>query len=95
MWLPKIPVPKVVNEKEENVWTLISASTPSPGEKKGEEDKHVSVLHSVSPPDNYLKEPYCIIPDKGIIISLNFRLCGLLRLDEYEGQHLLALVSTC
>ena len=44
MWLPKIPVPKVINEKEENVWALISASTP--GEKKGKEDKHVSVFYS-------------------------------------------------
>ena len=43
-WLPKVSVPKVINEKEENVWALISASTP--GEKKGKEDKHVSVFYS-------------------------------------------------
>ena len=45
--IPKIPMPKVINEKEENVWPLISASTPSPGEEKGEEDKHVSAWHSL------------------------------------------------
>ena len=53
LWLPKVTVPKVINEKEENVWPLISPSS-TPGEKKGEEDKHVSGLHQL--PGNDLRE---------------------------------------
>ena len=44
---------KVINQKEENVWALIS-SQYSPGEKKREEEantKHLSVLRSIQGSD--------------------------------------------
>ena len=57
LWLPKISMAKVINQKEENVWPLIISSQCSPGEEKEEEKastEHVSVFHSIQ--DNDLRQ---------------------------------------